>query len=65
MYILGTAIKNDKIEKKSRYVVGVNKFVKEDEEVEIPILEITDKVQTMQIQRIKKIRSASLFISTS
>jgi len=49
---------NDKIEKKERYIVGVNKFIKEDEDIEIPILEITDKVQAKQINKLNKIKSS-------
>ncbi|MBI44746.1 MAG: methylmalonyl-CoA mutase [Candidatus Marinimicrobia bacterium] len=49
---------NDKIEKKERYIVGVNKFIKEDENIEIPILEITDKVQVKQINKLNKIKSS-------
>jgi len=52
-----SSLYNDKIEKKDRYIVAVNKFVKEDEKIDIPILEITDKVQAMQIKKLKVIRS--------
>ena len=36
---------NNKIENKDRIIVGVNEFVKEDEKIDIPILEISDEVQ--------------------
>ncbi len=52
-----SSLYNDKIEKKERYVVGVNNFIKENEKIEIPILEITDRVQTMQIKKLKQLKS--------
>ena len=48
------SIYNNKIENKERFIVGVNNFVKEDETIDIPILEITDKVQIEQINELKK-----------
>ena len=39
---------NNKIENKDRIIVGVNEFVKEDEKIDIPILEISDEVQKIQ-----------------
>ncbi len=48
-----SSLYNDKIEKKERYVVGVNSFIKENEKIEIPILEITDRVQMMQIEKLR------------
>jgi len=50
------SIYNKKLENKERFIVGVNKFVKEDEKIDIPILEITDKVQIKQINNLKKIK---------
>ena len=52
-----------RIDSKSRYVVGVNSFVKDEEVVDIPILEIRKEVQEEQINRlndIKKNRNNSL-----
>ena len=40
---------NNKIENKDRIIVGVNKFIKENEKIDIPILEISDEVQKIQI----------------
>tara|TARA_B110000263_G_scaffold123865_1_gene107721 strand:+ start:471 stop:2099 length:1629 start_codon:yes stop_codon:yes gene_type:complete len=51
------SIYNNKIENKERFIVGVNNFIKEDESIDIPILEITDKVQTKQIDKLKKIKN--------
>ena len=45
-----------KVDKKERYIVGVNSFVKEKEEIDIPILEIRSEVQTEQIERLNKVK---------
>ena len=47
---------NTKLENNERYVVGVNNFIKNDEKIDIPILEITNMVQEKQIAEIKKIK---------
>ena len=47
---------NNKIENKDRIIVGVNEFVKEDEKIDIPILEISDEVQKIQISKLKKLK---------
>ena len=41
---------------KERFIVGVNNFIKEDESIDIPILEISDKVQKKQIDELLKIK---------
>lgn len=46
-----------KVDAKRRIVVGVNEFVKEDEEVEIPIFEIGEDVGQKQIIAINQLRS--------
>ena len=46
-----------KVDKKERYIVGVNSFVKEKEEIDIPILEIRSEVQTEQIERLNKVKN--------
>ena len=51
-----SSIYNEKLENKERFVVGVNNFVKVDEKVDIPILEITNMVQKKQISEIQKIK---------
>ena len=48
---------NKKLESKIRYTVGVNNFIKKDEKIEIPILEITDEVQKTQLDKLKNIKS--------
>jgi len=48
---------NNKLENNKRYVVGVNKFIKDDEKIDIPILEITDEVQSQQIKQLEKIKN--------
>ena len=45
-----------KVESKDRFIVGVNEFVKENEEVDIPILKIRKEVEEEQIQRINNIK---------
>ena len=47
---------NNKIENKDRIIVGVNEFVKEDEKIDIPILEISDEVQKIQISKLEKLK---------
>ncbi|HIC38416.1 MAG TPA: methylmalonyl-CoA mutase [Candidatus Marinimicrobia bacterium] len=46
-----------KVDAKRRIVVGVNEFVKENEEIEIPLLKISDDVGEMQVEALNKIRS--------
>jgi methylmalonyl-CoA mutase N-terminal domain/subunit len=55
------------VDEKQRVVVGVNDFIKEDEKVEIPILEIREEVEREQTQALlalkderdeKKVRTA-------
>ena len=45
-----------KVDKKERFIVGVNSFIKENEKVDIPILEIRSEVQSEQIERLNKIK---------
>ncbi len=45
-----------KIDTNERIVVGVNEFVNEDKENDIPILTISDKTQKQQSKHLKKIR---------
>ena len=46
-----------KVDTKRRIVVGVNEFVKENEEIEIPLLKISDDVGETQVEALNKIRS--------
>ena len=45
------------IDSKERIMVGVNKYQKENEEIEIPILEIGSETEKIQIKRLKEIKS--------
>ena len=45
-----------KIENKERIIVGMTDFVKEDEEIEIPILEIRKEVEEEQNDRLTKLK---------
>jgi len=47
---------NDLIESNSRYVIGINKFIKFDEKIDIPILKISDDVQNKQVSNIKVLK---------
>ena len=51
-------IYNNKIENKERIMVGVNDFIKENEKIDIPILEISDEVQKFQIKNLSKLKSS-------
>ena len=45
-----------KVDNKERYIVGVNSFIKENEQIDIPILEIRDEVQQEQIDRLETVK---------
>ena len=47
-----------KVESRDRFIVGVNEFVKENEEIDIPILKIRKEVEDEQIQKIENIKEA-------
>jgi methylmalonyl-CoA mutase N-terminal domain/subunit len=44
------------VNENKRVVVGVNRFVKEDEEIEIPVLQIGPAVEQSQIKKLKAFR---------
>jgi methylmalonyl-CoA mutase N-terminal domain/subunit len=46
------------VEKGERIVVGVNKFVMENERVEIPVLKIDESVEREQVQSLRQLRQA-------
>jgi len=46
-----------KIDSKRRIVVGVNEFIKENEKIEIPLLEIGKESEQAQLAAIKKLRA--------
>jgi methylmalonyl-CoA mutase N-terminal domain/subunit len=45
------------LDKKEKIIVGVNEFVEEDEQVSIPILEISPEVEEQQKKRIAEVRA--------
>ena len=45
-----------KIDNSARYIIGVNKFQKEKEKIDIPILEIRDEVEKEQISRLEYVK---------
>ena len=47
-----------KVDSKDRYIIGVNSFIKENEEIDIPILEIRNEVQQEQIDRLKSVKES-------
>jgi methylmalonyl-CoA mutase, N-terminal domain len=46
------------LDKKEKIVVGVNDFIEEDEEIDIPILTISKEVEETQIRRLKELRAS-------
>jgi methylmalonyl-CoA mutase, N-terminal domain len=46
------------VERKEKYIVGVNEFVESDEKIEIPILYISPEVQKKQRQRLADLRQS-------
>ena len=45
------------IERKEKYIVGVNEFIEENEKVDIPILYISPEVEKIQKRRLKELRA--------
>jgi methylmalonyl-CoA mutase N-terminal domain/subunit len=46
------------VEKKEKFIVGVNEFVEENEKVDIPILTISPEVQKQQVKRLAELRQS-------
>ena len=46
-----------KVDSKDRIIVGMTEFIKENEEIEIPILEIRKEVEDEQNQRLNQIKN--------
>jgi len=44
------------LEKKEKYVVGVNEFVENDEEIDIPLLTVSPEVENQQRERLIKLK---------
>lgn len=45
------------LDRKEKLIVGVNEFIEENEEIEIPILQITKDVELKQIERVRQLRA--------
>jgi methylmalonyl-CoA mutase, N-terminal domain len=46
------------IERKEKFIVGVNEFVEENEKIEIPILTISKDVQIQQVKRLTELKQS-------
>ncbi len=46
------------VERKEKFIVGVNEFIEENERVDIPILTISPEVQKQQIKRLAELRQS-------
>ena len=46
------------LDKKEKIIVGVNEFVEEDEQITIPILEVSPDVEVKQRRRISEVRNS-------
>ncbi|RPI19655.1 MAG: methylmalonyl-CoA mutase [Ignavibacteriae bacterium] len=46
------------LDKKEKIIVGVNDFIEEDEEIDIPILTISKEVEENQIRRLKELKAS-------
>ncbi|VAX27604.1 Methylmalonyl-CoA mutase, partial [hydrothermal vent metagenome] len=45
------------LEKKEKFIVGINEFVDEESKIDIPILHIPKEVETKQKERLKKLKN--------
>lgn len=46
------------VERKEKYIVGVNEFVEENEKIDIPILTVSPEVQRQQLKRLSEIKQS-------
>lgn len=46
------------VERKEKYIVGVNEFVEENEKIDIPILTVSPEVQKQQLKRLGEIKQS-------
>ncbi len=46
------------VERKEKFIVGVNEFVEENEKVEIPILTVSPEVQNQQVKRLAELKQS-------
>jgi methylmalonyl-CoA mutase N-terminal domain/subunit len=44
------------LDKKEKFVVGINEFVEEDEEIDIPILQISPEVEAKQKEELRRLK---------
>jgi methylmalonyl-CoA mutase N-terminal domain/subunit len=51
------SVYQEEIDSKDRTIVGVNDFVLENEEIEIPVLKIEQRVETEQVARLTQVKS--------
>ena len=46
------------VERKEKFIVGINEFVEENEKVDIPILTVSPEVQKRQVKRLKEMKQS-------
>ncbi len=46
------------LDAKEKLIVGVNEFVQEDEQIDIPLLQISREVETKQVARLRELRAS-------
>jgi len=46
------------VERKEKFIVGVNEFVEENEKVDIPILTVSPEVQKQQVKRLRELKQS-------
>ena len=46
------------VERKEKYIVGVNEFVEENEKIDIPILTVSPEVQKQQVKRLAELKQS-------
>lgn len=46
------------LDKKEKIIVGLNDFIEENEEIEIPILKITKEVEELQVKRLRELKAS-------
>jgi len=46
------------LDRKEKIIIGLNEFVEENEEIEIPILKITKEVEELQVKRLRELKAS-------
>ncbi|MCX6166073.1 MAG: methylmalonyl-CoA mutase family protein [Ignavibacteriae bacterium] len=46
------------LDRKEKIIVGLNDFIEENEEIEIPILKITKEVEELQVKRLRELKAS-------